>query len=171
MAGDLRELLEEMTKADLAVERHPERLEEIALVVPHGIKALPAPRDERLSDFNCVMYALDLVGMFEDPSGRPFGRFYADTEFLLVLVKAGHLVANDETEGAVVTWSHDGILKHVGLVKSPGQAVSKWGIGHLYEHGYFEVPTSYGSEVAFFKPLSSDHAFELLKRHYRIENR
>lgn len=163
----LRELLEEMT-GSLATELHPARLNEIALEAPHGISILPPPFGETLEDFNCVMYALDLVGTIEDPSGRPFGRFYADTQFLSSLIDAERIVQTGEIEGALVIWFDNGRVGHVGLAREPGRAVSKWGIGHLYEHGYFEIPKSYGSDVRFFEPLDSETAFQLLTRYYGV---
>lgn len=57
MSNRLRKLLEEMT-ADLDIGTYPQRLSEIALLAPHTIAEIPAPNDEPLDNFNCVMYAL-----------------------------------------------------------------------------------------------------------------
>lgn len=167
MQTRLRELLEEMTES-LATELHPARLDELSLEVPHGISILPPPFGEPLEDFNCVMFALDLVDTIEDPSGRPFGRFYADTEFLSSLIDTGKIVQTGEVEGALVIWFDNGRVRHVGLARDTGRAASKWGIGHLYEHGHFEIPKSYGNDVRFFEPLDSETAFHLLTRRYGV---
>jgi hypothetical protein len=169
MEHDLRELLETMTGADFPVELHPSRLVEISLAVPHSIAALPASYGQPLEDFNCVMYALDLVGMIDDPSGRPFGMFYADTLFLSSLIETGRLAPTVESKGALAVWSDNGHVKHIGVITNAGRAASKWGIGHLYEHGLFELPKSYGDEIAFYEPLDSEPAFELLCRHCGVK--
>ena len=169
MENDLRELLETMTGSDLAVELHPSRLAEISLAVPHSIAVQPAPCGEPLEDFNCVMYALDLVGMINDSSGRPFGKFYADTPFLSYLIGSGRLAPTAESKGALAVWSDNGHVKHVGVITNAGRAASKWGIGNLYEHGVFEIPKSYGNEIAFYEPLDSETAFDLLCRHYGVK--
>jgi hypothetical protein len=167
MRERLSALLEEMTET-LATELHAVRLGEIALEVPHGVLILPAPCDP-LDDCNCVMYALGLVGMIEDPSGRPFGKFYADTVFLSSLIDGGNLVPTEEVDGALVVWYLNGTVRHIGISQTRGRAASKWGIGHLLEHGLFEIPKSYGNDIRFFEPIDPDRAFLLLSRYYGVK--
>jgi len=165
MPENLRASLDEMTGRDVPVETHAERLEEIGAVFPHSVRVLATPSEE----FNCVMHALGLIGRFEEPSGRPFGRYYADTAFLQTLIDRGVLRPDEEREGAVVTWSASGSIRHVGLVASPGRAVSKWGIGNLYEHGLLEAPASYGSDLAFYGPADPEDAMDCLNRMYGVK--
>ena len=167
MPDRLGELLDEMTET-LAPDFHENRLAEIATVIPHGISILPAPCDP-LDDCNCVMYAMGLVGMIEDPSGRPFGKFYADTVYLSFLIESGALTPTEDVEGALAVWYSGGTVTHVGIVQMPGRMASKWGIGQLYEHGLFEIPMSYGNEIRFFEPLNPDRAFLFLSRHYGVK--
>ena len=162
----LRELLQERINLERSVELHAGRLDAIAVEVPHTIRTRPAPRGEPLSEFNCVMHALGLVGRIENPYGRPFNRWYADTVFLLGLIDSGLLRSCNRRPGGLVTWSSREGLKHVGVLLTTDRATSKWGVGHLYEHGLLEVPTSYGDRLAFYEPLASDDALEHLKRHY-----
>ncbi len=158
-------MLDEMTGREVPVEEHPARLEETARIVPHSIRVLPTPSEE----FNCVMYALGLIGRIDEPSGRPFGRYYADTAFLQTLIDRGVLLPDEETEGSVVVWSASGLIRHVGLVAAPGRAVSKWGIANLYEHGLFEVPASYGSELAFYGQADPEESMACLCRFYGVK--
>lgn len=66
----------------------------------------------------------------------------------------------DAREGDLVFYfGDDEQFKHAGLSRTNGRLMSKWGIGHLYEHGVFEVPESYGTKVRFFRKLSYDLAF------------
>jgi hypothetical protein len=44
-----------------------------------------------------------------------------------------------------------------------GEVISKWGIGHLYQHQLFEVPESYGSKLRFFTRLSYNEAYSYFR--------
>jgi len=144
---------------------HPAKLEELAFIVHHRISVLPKPHDEPLGDFNCVMHALDLTARLETPN-RLSGYFYADTVFLGSLIQRAILQPCGEAEGAIVVWSAAGTIKHAGLIVSQGRASSKWGIGHVYEHGLLEVPKSYGNELAFYGRLESEVALNLLTQYW-----
>jgi hypothetical protein len=132
--------------------------------IPHSIRILPAPSDEPLTEFNCVMHALGLIGRIDDPSGKPpFNGWYADTNFLRWLIARGLLGPCEPAAGAIVTWSAGSVLRHVGVVVAPNRAISKWGVGHLWEHGLLEVPASYGDDLAFYHPIDPESALRHLK--------
>jgi len=167
----LRALLEEMINdAALPIENYPQRLKAIATAIPHGVRIVPAPLDEPLDDFNCVMYALGIVGALQHPCG-PLGRYYADTSFLRSLIDAGELRPDGQTPGALVTWSSEAALKHVGVLISADCAVSKWGRGHICEHGLFEVPASMGDRLAFyaFSMETADVIGHLARFHHWVQ--
>lgn len=166
MNNRLRALLEErVNNPDVSVELHGSKLAEIKSEVPHSILIRSAPLDEPLPEFNCVMYALDLVGKIADPSGRPMGRWYADTLFMRALIDRGILKPSNPIIGSLVTWSASGTLKHCGVLIAKERAISKWGIGHLYEHSVLEVPSSFGTELAFYTALESEEAVNQLAQH------
>ena len=136
----------------------------IAAVEAHTVRILPAPLNEPLGDFNCVMYALGLVGALEHPC-RPFGQYYADAAFLRSLIDYGVLQPCEPSPGALVTWSSGASLKHVGVLTASDRAASKWGCGHLCEHGLLEVPASMGNLLAFYScSLGPADALEHLAR-------
>lgn len=153
----LRTLLEEMTR-NIGIDAHPARLEAIAKEVPHSIHLMPTPDNEQLANFNCVMHALNLIGLVDPPCSPIFGRFYADTAFIGFLIASNRLQPCPPESGAVVVWSSAGDIKHVGLVAEPGRATSKWGIGYIYEHALFEVPESYGDKLDFYGRLNAKNA-------------
>lgn len=130
---------------------------------PHSISPLPSFLEEPLGEYNCVMYALDLAARITEPC-RPFGRFYADTEFLTELVQKGLLTPSTASQGNIIVWSDDERIKHVGIVSGQGMAISKWGIGNLYEHGFHEVPESYGCNLTFFEPIDGELALGMLSQ-------
>lgn len=160
-AADLRTALEEMTHDGTDIETYPAKLLEMANVFPHTIRQLQAPFDEPLGEFNCVMYALCLTARLEH-SCSPLGRFYADTAFLDRLIEGKHLIPCLQKTGAIVVWRSEGRTKHVGVVAEIGRANSKWGIGFLFEHGLFEVPLGYGSDVVFYESIDAEQALSLL---------
>ena len=161
----LRALLEDMTHDGSPIDSHPDRLAAIAQGVPHSIRVLPAPYDEPLDQFNCVMHALGLIARLESPC-TPLGRFLADTTFLRRLIDDGVLRGSKARSGAIVVWSTADAIKHVGLLVTESRAVSKWGIDHLCEHGLFEVPSSYGDRLSYYDPLDPEESIAQLGRIY-----
>lgn len=159
----LREKLQFIT-LDLHAHEHAEKISALRLEHPHSISVLPSYLDEPLEDYNCVMYALDLVARMQEPC-RPFGRFYADTEFLKALVKNGVLKPSSQLLGNIVTWSDDEKINHIGIVTQGNMATSKWGIGNLYEHEFHEVPDSYGCNLDFYEPVEFGIAFDMLSKY------
>jgi hypothetical protein len=158
--AELRRLLNEMTH-DLNVKSHRGLLTAISTKISNTVRILPSPADEPLENFNCVMYALGLVGALEHPCS-PLGRFYAGTAFISSLISDGKLRPCEPDTGALVTWSSLEDLKHVGVLLAPDRAVSKWGIGYLYEHALLELPTTFGNQLAFYGALDADAALEHL---------
>jgi hypothetical protein len=66
----------------------------------------------------------------------------------------------EEVPCGVVTPGHwalyfcRGALVHAALLLPGERFLSKWGQGHVWEHGKWEAPVTYGDDVKFFKPLS-----------------
>ena len=52
--------------------------------------------------------------------------------------------------GALVVWFDDERRPTHAGVWSGTRVRSKWGTAHLWQHGLFEVPESYGDDVAFY---------------------
>lgn len=46
-------------------------------------------------------------------------------------------------------------IEHAGKVVE-NAIESKWGKGHLWRHGVFEIPQSYGDTVRFFHDISKE---------------
>ncbi len=146
---------------ELDVNKHREQLIELRATHPHTIEIVEAVDPD--DDFNCVMFALDLVGSIEPPC-TPLGRYYLDTEFLEHLIRERTLVSLDASEAeALVIYLANGAVKHAGVVLEGGRVRSKWGCGHLYEHEAWEVPESIGDEIRYFRPIDPDKAFALFK--------
>ena len=131
MNHELKQKLNSITQ-ELDVTSHVVKIAELKTQHTHSISAVPSEFDEPLEDYNCVMFALDLVARLENPCS-PLGRFYADTEFLSVLIAKEILKVAANEMGKIIVWSDEEKIKHVGLVSGKDVAKSKWGIGNLTE--------------------------------------
>ncbi len=161
---ELRISLEEQIAQNLEFESHAAKLEELRELFSHSIAMLQF--QEPLQDCNCVMYALDF--RIEEPSSI-LGRFYASTSYLRNLIDQGHLnkIEDKQEKGSLAVYFNNNKVEHVGVVRTAGRVVSKWGIGYLYEHGPWEVPSSYGNSLSYFAPIDPDHAYDLLRAFQR----
>ena len=65
-------------------------------------------------------------------------------------------ISKDESEdGDFVVYFSDGKVKHSGI-RSGDLVESKWGRGHTWKHGLWEVPSKYGCEVRYYRKVPSD---------------
>lgn len=156
----LRNALEQHIAQNFEFNSHAARLEELRDQFSHSIALIPF--DEPLQDCNCVIYALGF--RMQNPSSL-FGRFYANTDYLRSLIDQGYLVevAAQPADGFLAVYYSGNKVEHVGIVRTAGRVVSKWGIGFLYEHREWEVPSSYGSSIRYFASIDPDYAFNLLE--------
>jgi hypothetical protein len=158
----LRQRLEEMTHVD-DVSRHPVLLAALTRERPNTVALLDSAHPIRR--YTCLMHVFDFAEKPEYAAiaTHGLGRIYAAGAFAHWLLDRGLLVEvthTDVREGDLVFYfSDDGRFKHAGLCQTKGRVMSKWGIGHLYEHGVFEVPDSYGDKVRLFRNLSYEEAF------------
>jgi hypothetical protein len=160
MDSELRALIEQMV-GDLdanPLETHPARLKEIAQVTPHTIS--PIPSTEPLERYNCVMHALGLVGKMTE---YPHPLLVARTRFVSYLV-SNVLRPCEFQVDALLTWSSEGAIKHIGKLIAPNRAESKWGTGILCVHGLDEVPLRYGSVSGCYTSIESDCVLDHLHR-------
>jgi hypothetical protein len=159
----LRKKLEEMTRVD-DVSRHFALLADVTREYPNTIMLLDSPHPIRR--YTCLMHVLDFAEKpdYETIATHGRGEIFAAAAFAHWLLDKGLLVElnhDDARKGDIVLYfNEEGRFKHAGLLGSNRRVVSKWGIGHLYQHELFEVPESYGTTVRFFKGLPYDDAFD-----------
>jgi hypothetical protein len=158
----LRRRLYEMTEGGHQPNEHIAILAEISSELPNTIRVIETKRD--LKRFTCGMHAF---GLFEDVAkykavaehGLP--DIYAGLKFVDWLAASRLVEIGKPSENDLVIYFDDGgCAHHVGFVGSTGRVISKWGRGLLYEHGFSEVPESYGNEVRFFRSIGPDMALE-----------
>jgi hypothetical protein len=108
--------------------------------------------------FNCVMYAFDWVD-YAEPNVMRVGSQHC--HFLIDTVFLGKVIAQQLiTEKPVALANTNDLVayfdgpqpRHIGKVMSTSTFASKWGVGHLYEHGLWDVPKTFGDQGRYFKP-------------------
>ncbi|HEV2964967.1 MAG TPA: hypothetical protein VG649_24290 [Candidatus Angelobacter sp.] len=124
----------------------------LALKYPHSVLLL-AENIPGSGRFNCYQYSFGLAdvrfrsGILEIFLGRDFAQFLV----------GNHLEEVDPQgaeDGDYVLYSGSQI-KHAGRVQA-GAVQTKWGTGHIWRHGVYEVPGYYGDTVRFFRRISGE---------------
>jgi hypothetical protein len=179
----LRECLEEITitcederLAACKLSEQITRIAELKTRFPHSISLVQAAvRDEpRESRFNCYAHSF---GLARDQRvlramAEHYPRIFPGRQFVQTLVD-GRLqsVSADETvDGDHVVYLSNQI-EHAGIVRE-GRVESKWGLGHIWHHGEFEVPVRYGDSVLYFRRLDREvsvRAFLEYAREYGVK--
>ena len=108
---------------------------------------------------NCFEHALDIQEsravnaiLLEDAERERLGRtplgITFGGAFIAELIASGTLAA-DESGPALVYFRGD-LPVHAGIAAGE-RVISRWGAGHLWRHGVWEVPSSHGDAVARFR--------------------
>jgi hypothetical protein len=168
----LRARLQQITD-ELVAERRDEQVNAIEALqreFAHSITLVERADPNRR--FNCYQFAFDLQVLpgpvallcqlydFVYP-GRRFVRHLADTH----LERIGR---DDACHGDIVVWAQGDFIKHAGKIAGTG-SVSKWGEGHTWSHGLFEVPWGYGSDLTFYRAIPPDAALRAFVEFARQE--
>ena len=101
--------------------------------------------------FNCFMYAVGLAPWIE--AGIAFNQLpkTANGDFLCSLLR-DRPRQDKGSNGDLVVYSVAEKPEHAGRIQHD-RVISKWGIGQLWDHRLYEVPSQYGSEVQFFDEI------------------
>ena len=132
-------------------------------VTPHEIEIAEAAVLGRSETFwfNCFEYALEIADHPEAIAriGTLYTSIFPNSEFMRLLLETRlqPLPRSQVATGTLVLYLQGDTFRHAGRV-SADRIVSKWGTGHLWRHGLFEVPASYGDKVRFFRPLARGEA-------------
>ncbi len=126
-------------------------IEDLGRSYPHAIRHLDLGLNR---GFNCFAFALGLVpsvAYFSVASRSYSPNVHASSAFVRWLLDHEHLQSTDDTgrNDQVVVYFAGTEPTHAGQTDH-GQVVSKWGTGHWFRHGLFEVPSNYGLRVEHF---------------------
>jgi hypothetical protein len=160
--NELRERLREITENGKP-DTHPGLIDRLRRVSPHSIEIVKS--NAPIERYTCAMYAFDLVENDEYASivlasPKPV---YASTEFVQRLIDRGMLEPLTRPQNdSLVVYRWKGSVTHIGRMLSAERALSKWGIGHLYRHALLEVPSQYGDETEFYRPIDADTTLDAM---------
>lgn len=162
----LRNQLNEITNNGKP-ETHSYLIDKLSSEIAHSIKVLSKP--ESNLNFNCVMYAFnieDIPQRIELPKDDS-DYFYADTYFVQLLINHKYMIEEEQSANdfVIVYFDKNKKIKHIGRLISESRVISKWGLGHLYEHDFFETPSDYGDTVRFFEPPSHEMVIQLFRKY------
>lgn len=118
----------------------------------HNIKLQRKTYDRDDRKYNCYMYALDVS--YEDAIKNTLqaNKNIRFSKFIQGLISNKILTPNQS--GAVIIYFEHNKPVHAGKFSHTTKRItSKWGIGHLWEHAIFEIPSSYGNLFKFFNPV------------------
>ncbi|MCC8999700.1 MAG: hypothetical protein LM522_09405 [Candidatus Contendobacter sp.] len=145
-------------------ETHPCLIDKLSCEIPHSIKVLTKPESDL--NFNCVMYAFgieDIPQRIQLPKNDS-DYFYADTHFVQNLINKKYMIEEQQADDScVIVYSNNYKIRHIGRLISESRVISKWGLGHLYEHNFFESPSDYGDKIRFFRPPSRERTIKLFR--------
>jgi hypothetical protein len=158
----LRLKLEEMTRVSEA-SQHPALLALLSKECPNTITVVASAHP--IERYTCLMHAMNFTDSEEYAAiaerglnvvfaGRNFAHWLIDRNLLSEIS-----MANRNEGDLVFYFDQQGLFKHAGIVLDDERVRSKWGTGHLFEHGLFDVPESYGTRVKRFKKMPFDEAF------------
>lgn len=160
-SAQLRTGLDAVTNDRVPLREHVARIERLAEEAPHRIEALPT---SLRAGFNCFAYAFDLfdeadyvrIVIAEQRAGG--NTFFANSRFAEYLVSIGavHPICRRDLEARdIALYGNRTQPRHAARITGGDRLVSKWGLGHLYRHGLWEVPARYGHTVRFVRPTRS----------------
>lgn len=156
----LREHLQEMTQIQ-DVSQHPAILEKLSKDYANSIDVLNSPYP--LNCYTCLMHVCQFIEN-ENYAICAMRDVYAGSDFAHWLINREGFSEKplaDAAPGDFIFYFHNGEFKHAGILSDKEQVISKWGIGQLYQHNIWELPSSYGNEIRIFTPLSENEAYYL----------
>lgn len=142
-------------------ETHIELIRQLGDRIPHTVEVRDGPAI--IERYTCVMHAFNLIENQEyaDIIRAAPQYVFASTDFLQRIIVREELLQREQPEaGGLVVYLSNHCAKHIGRMITPDRVESKWGIGHLYQHGIWEVPAQYGSEVKYFESLDTEDALD-----------
>lgn len=151
MGLSLRRRLQEITCGSAPVEAHLSLSAELAVEASHSIQLAPHPPCVPIASYNCFEFALGLAGWREvQLIAKRLPSTFCNGKFAEYLVDSVLGPLDSPSTGDLVLYRDQQQIMHAGVVEAD-RVVSKWGTGHLWLHGVFEVPAKYGDVTSFYE--------------------
>lgn len=150
------------------VHQHRDLLERLSKKIPNSIRILKSPHP--IDRYTCFVYAFEFTNdhRYFDIASFGLGRVFASPDFVKYMIEKKYLSEIDcatVANGNLIIYCRDGNITHGGKFGENGRVVSKWGIGHLYEHDILEVPEGYGNEFRCYKEISTEKALNYFREY------
>lgn len=128
-------------------------------LLPKELKIITLPPVHE-SNYNCFIFVFGLQNDSEFLGGHnPMqGEFVQHS-----LIDTGELVPTQSPQkGYWVLYKDDsGKITHSGVMESKDEVISKWMWGPIIIHKLWDVPSIFGNEVLFFKPIGASRIKEI----------
>ena len=153
---NLRTRLQDITCSH-DIDGHPSAIEKLRSEFPHTIQLVE--RTNPTLPRNCYEWALDLSSVLTHWVGElDLPELFAGPQFASTLIPQLNAISeSDVRNDDLVLYFDEPIPTHAGLA-TESRVISKWGEGHIYKHGFMEVPASYGDTIRFYQRVPSDLA-------------
>jgi hypothetical protein len=145
---------------------------------PHTIEIVQLVRNEDPSSWNygCFEFALGLNNLpvgdrlrsikYEEHRGRILRNF---VDWICEKELIRKCAIDQAIDGDMVLYSDRRLgLRHAGLVRE-NNVVSKWGLGHLWRHRLWEIPTSYGDSAQTYTASEPSQVIAALKEFAKVK--
>ena len=132
----------------------PELFEQKVLpLLPRELKIV-SPPPTHSDNYNCFVFIFGLKNDSEFLSGNnPIqGEFVQDTLINREVLTVVKLPSKNDW---VFYKDKSGKITHAGIMESEDEVISKWMWGPIIIHKLFDVPSSFGNEILFFKPIAT----------------
>lgn len=153
---DLRTRLRDIT-CTKDIEGHYSAIENLRSEFPHTIQLVE--QTNPTLPRNCYEWAFDLNSVLTRWVGeRDLPELFAGPQFVSTLIPHLNSISESNVKSDdLVLYFDEQIPTHAGLA-TKSRVISKWGEGHIYQHGLLEVPSSYGNGIRFFLKIPSSVA-------------
>jgi hypothetical protein len=131
---------------------------------------------QALYAYKCVQYALRLVGDATYSSlvhRASHKQAFAGKQFVEWLIAKKYLLELPDSSAAVgslIGYFNGQGFKHVGVLGNSNRVKSKWGDLCLFEHGFGEVPATYGNEIRIFCAIPRELALTAFRLYLKELN-
>ena len=142
-------------------------LKNILDVLPKELKILKNPPSQK-DNYNCFIYAL---GLSNDNAIKKKCGGFIYSAFFQKLIDCNLLKYTDNPKkGDYIIYrnfkKNSNIITHVGIIADKNNnIISKWSWGPLLKHRIFDVPESYGDDIAYIKTVSKKKALDMYEKY------
>lgn len=138
------------------IKKQPLAIAALRMHIPHSILLLRAA--DHKAGFNCFALCFGIEKSAKMQELARYRNIIPSSAYAQYLIEEilEEIDKSDQQDGDYIIYLHDGRPTHAGIL-FPGYIVSKWGShGHVWKHGMWEVPYSYGETARLFRRLPDE---------------